>query len=201
MPKPASVIADEVASRARGLNSYVLRMEGLHADGKLSTVDVRRVHAGALISFQAFVEQSLERLFMGILMGRFTAEGTRSMVRIESEVVARKVMGAGRNYATWIPYDTTERRAKAFLSRGMPFSSLEKADRRVLNDLSTLRNALAHESAWALNQFRKTFTDGKGLPPDQLMPAGYLRGSHNPGQSRFSYHLAEAVGVFKQLCT
>lgn len=69
-----------------------------------------------------------------------------------------------------------------------------------MNDLSILRNALAHESTWALTLFERTFTDGKGLPQDQLSPAGYLRGAHNPGQSRFSYHLAEAVGVFQQLC-
>ncbi len=46
-----------------------------------------------------------------------------------------------------------------------------------------------------MRQFRKTFTDGLALPAEQRRPAGYLRGQHAVGQTRFAHLLAEAVLV------
>ena len=50
-----------------------------------------------------------------------------------------------------------------------------------------------------MRQFRKTFTDGLALPAEQRRPAGYLRGQHAVGQTRFAHLLAEAVLVMRSL--
>lgn len=201
MAKPLSAVAEEVATRARGLNAYVQRMERLHDKGELSLTDLSRVHAGAFVAFQAYAEKSLERLFLGTIRGRYVGSDVRALIEVRSDVVARAVMTGGRNYTAWLPYEmNTEKRADAFLSSGRPFSRLSPGEKRTLDRLAVLRNSLAHESSWALRQFRKHYTDGKALPPGQLSPSGYLRGHHSAGQTRFSYHLAEAVAVFKTLC-
>jgi len=92
------------------------------------------------------------------------------------------------------------KRAKAFLSGGRPFTDLSKPDRNFLDSLTVLRNALAHESSHAVALFRQEFTLGKALPPQQERPAGYLRGQHASGQTRFNYLLGRTVLVMRTLC-
>jgi hypothetical protein len=200
---PANRIANEVATRGRGLTLYVGRLEKLHTRRELSRVDLHRAYAGAYLFFYTYLERSLERLFLGIMMNRydFHQPGIRSLVSVRSDVVARSILSGERSYADWIPYDLTRKRAKAFLSGGLPFTSLGKPDQRVFARLSLIRNAIAHESTHALKQFRAEFTDGKSLPPEQRTPAGYLRGQHAVGQTRLEYSFAEAVGVLGRLCT
>jgi hypothetical protein len=71
MGRPAKVVADEVASCARGIDIYIRRMERLFGGGHLSEADLLRSYAGGFLSFHSKVENSLERLFVGVLMKRF----------------------------------------------------------------------------------------------------------------------------------
>lgn len=201
MAAPASKIAGEVQARARGLEAYVGRMERLAARGELGASDLHRVYSGAFLSFHTYLERSIERLFLGLLMGRLTKADVSSLVSIKSDAVARAVIVGGRGYVDWLPLERfTVPRAKAFLSRGKPFSDVPRADRRALERLGVIRNAIAHESAHALRRFGEAFTEGRALPPAQRAPAGYLRGQHTVGVTRFSYHLAETVAVVTRLC-
>ncbi len=203
MPAAATKVSREVAARARGLNAYVGRMEKLFGTKAISRVDINRTYAGACLGFCTYAERSLERLFLGLLMRRFVHEAAavQPLVDIRSDRVARAVVNGGRKYVDWLPYDQfTEPRAEAFLSRGLPFTAMNKDDRKALQRLFVLRNAIAHESKHSLRQFHAHFTDGKALSGDQLTPAGYLRGRHSADQTRFSYTLAEAVDIFRRLC-
>ena len=202
-PRPTKEVADEVASRARGLNNYMRRLESLHASGDLSATDVKRAQAGALLAFHTYVERSLERLFLGVVMNRLSSAqpGVTGLVHIKSEVVARAVVSGGRNYVDWLPFDQhTMKRADAFLSAGRPFSGLSGSDISAFDRLGIVRNAIAHESSHAVRKFRKTFVDGRGLPPEQQTPAGYLRATHHAGQSRFENMMADVVATFIKLC-
>lgn len=58
-----------------------------------------------------------------------------------------------------------------------------------------MRNALAHGSTRSVKQIRREFTDSLSLPPEQQRPAGYLRGQHAAGQTRFEHLLAECIAV------
>jgi hypothetical protein len=176
-------------------------MERLYGSGALGRPDLNRVYAGAFLSFHTYVERSLERLFLGLLMGRFVAPGVAPLVEIKSEVVARAVVAGGRKYVDWLPFEKyTQTRALAFLSAGRPFSELATTDARVLDRLGIIRNALAHESSHALRLFHRAFVDGRSLPVEQHRPSGYLRGQHSPGLTRFVNTINETVVVFGRLC-
>ena len=197
----AARVADEVASRGRGIRMYVARMERLFADGNLTEVDLRRVYAGAFLTFHTYFERSLERLFIGLLMSRFTKSDVRPLVNPASDQVAHAIVIGARRYVDWLPFErNTLPRAHAYFSGGRPFSALGQGDRASLKDLGLIRNALSHESSHALRQFHRRFVDGKGLPPEQRRPPGYLRGRHNVQASRLEYHIANAEQVFARLC-
>ncbi|MCH7735609.1 MAG: hypothetical protein IH961_10405, partial [Chloroflexi bacterium] len=41
--------------------------------GSLTVVDIERIYAGAFLAYVSFVEVSIERLFLGLLMNRFVS--------------------------------------------------------------------------------------------------------------------------------
>jgi hypothetical protein len=122
-------------------------------------------------------------------------------VVIKSPIIVHRVLAGTSRYVDWLPYDRTVKRATAFFPSGRPFVDLASSDARAMERLATIRNAIAHESGHALRVFHKDFVDGRGLPPDQSTPAGYLRGQHTAAQTRFAFLLADAVSAFSRLCS
>lgn len=203
MAQPISHVASEVMSRSRGLDQYVTRAEAAYSSGALTLTDLERVYAGAWLSYIRFLERSIERAFLGLLMGRFASSlaGVRPLVSMESERVARAVVNGGRSYADWLPFDQyTKPRARAFFSRGLPFTLLSTQDRAVLRRAHSIRNAIAHESAAALRHFQAECVQDLGLPPRQQRPPGYLRGQHAVDQTRIQFLMADCNGVMARLC-
>ena len=202
MSRPANSAHAELAAHARGLNLYLGRLERLTRGGTVPSADVQRAYAGAFLSFYVDLERGIEDVFMGLLMGRLTVTRpqVRSLVAIDSEVVARRVVRGDRRFVDWLPYQLTRDRAEAFFSNGEPFASISETQARPLERVRIVRNALAHGGGHAVRLFEKTFTDGVALPPEQRRPAGYLRGQHAVWQTRFEYLLADAVLVVKTLC-
>lgn len=202
MARAASTLAAGVAQRARGVTTYAGRLESLYQANLLSRQDLQRSYGGAYLSFFTFFERSIEDLFLGLVMGRLTCStATRSLVEIRSEVVARRLVAGGRNYADWLPFEQhTMKRAPAFLSGGRPFTDVPANDRHALQRAHYIRNALAHESNHSLKQFQRHVIGQQFVPPHERRPAPYLRGAHAAGQSRMEFLLAELVFVFDRMC-
>ena len=202
MHKSADTVAHEVATRAKSVDAFLNRIERLRGQGYLSNKDAERSYTGAFLEFHAFVEQSIERLFVGLLRERLKCKSrsVRPLIAVNSDVVALRIVRGDRRYIDWLPYNQyTMKRASAFFSRGDPFSRLDGSDIAVFEEASWIRNALAHQSRSALTVFKDRLVKGKSLPPDQQRPAGYLRGIHTAGQTRMGNILARAVIVMTKL--
>ena len=202
-PKPALSVAEELRSRARGLEHYLRRQERLHAAGLLTASDVCRSYGGALLSFAADLEAHIERLFIAFLRGRIAFPGDlqRCLVTIKSDVVARAVIRGDKRYVDWLPFEQTVKRADAYFSGGMPFHGLQSQDVRSFERISIIRNAIAHRSSFARTRFLDTFVHNVApLPPMQRRPEGYLRGVHAGNQTRFEFLMSAAVAAFRSLC-
>ena len=174
MPKPAITIYDKLISKARGLNLYLGRIDKLQRIRDLRLEDAEKAYAGALLEFHAFFETSIENLFLGLLRGRIQSPDSkvRSLTIVNSDSVARAIVFGGRNYVDWLPYERfTITRAKAFFSRGRPFTQLDNNDHKAFRNLSTIRNALAHHSSSSNRAFKKAFIDGKPIQPRQRRPS------------------------------
>lgn len=200
---PSESIAKEISSKARGLDLFLARAERSRIDGMLSSSDVERIYAGAFLEIHAFVERSIERLFVGLLRGRLksSAPGVKPLINVNSDRVAYAVVSSERAYSDWLPYQRfTIRRAKSFFSSGKPFTLLENADTAVFEDSLIIRNAIAHQSSSALRAFRSRLVEGKSLPPREQKPSGYLRGIHTIGQTRMENHVGRLVIAMNKLC-
>ena len=202
MPRLSSVVAEDVARRARDLDRYLEKIDGLHRQRALVDRDAERAYAGGYLEFHAYVERALERLFLGLLRRRLkSADGSvRPLIAVSSDRVASEIVAGGRRYVDWLPYKLhTTPRARAFFAGGRPFDRLDKGDLNSLDEGTAIRNALAHQSSAALRRFREKCVDNRSLPPTELRPAGYLRGTHTRGQTRMNYQLARAVLVVRKL--
>lgn len=196
----ATDISGACRRRARFLNQHFERMVRRSA----SAADKNQIVAGTFVSYYAFYERQLEALFMGLLTGALqhpTATVT-PLATFTSAQAADGIVRDGKKYIDWLPFDRhTASRSKLYFEGSQPFDRLTPGQRRVLDEVGLLRNALAHQSAHSLRRFRVELVDGQGLPASQSRPAGYLRGDHSLGVTRLNYYLTATVGIMNQLCT
>jgi hypothetical protein len=149
-------------------------------------------------------EALLEELFVGLLTGGISPGAKiHPRVTFQSHAVARDVMLGGRAYVDWLPYHFTDNRADAFFRGGVPFSNLDKANKRELDRMITIRNAVAHQSRSARKKFEDEVLGVAPLLPIERTPAGFLRSVFRlaPPQTRYE----EIAGTFallaRRLCT
>lgn len=199
MSKSAMTVADEVDKYAKRLDYHLNKLEKQNFKSSFSRAEIEKTYAGNLLLFYAFLERSLERLFVGLLCNGFVSghSNIRPLVQVKSYKVAHSIIRGSRPYADWLPYQHTQERAKAFFSRGKPFTTLETNQ---FEDLRIIRNAIAHQSSSAKNRFETRIIGDRPLPPEQRRPAGYLRGNHTIGQSRINHLFTEVVLTMNFLC-
>lgn len=120
------------------------KIEQLFNRGLLVRRDVERVYEGLYLDAIASLELSLEELFIQILTGRGPSRSVVARVTFRSGQVARDVMlGGERKYLDWLPYERTEKRAKAFLRSGEPFTNIGTSNKRTIEELLSIRHAIA----------------------------------------------------------
>src|SRR5438046_7944242 len=118
-------------------------MEGLCVEGSVTRQDVERAYSGGLLEFHAFLERSIERLFVGRMRSRLvhSSARVRSLIGVESDAVAHKIIIGERRYVDWLPFEgRTMKRARAFFAWGLPFGNLVTANQLSFDWLSTVSN-------------------------------------------------------------
>jgi hypothetical protein len=200
VPQPSSTLADKLARRFQTLEQTRSRIESLVRRGLFSRQAEARMYEALFLSGNVALEGFLEDLFLGLLVSRHGLESGRTdifpRVEIRSYGIARElIIGPGRRYIDWLPYDRTVALAKLFFRGARPFDDLTDGQRRVLSRCHTIRNVIAHRSRYSLDQFERYVIGSTPLPTSERSPAGYLRGFFrtSPAQTRFSNLLAEAL--------
>lgn len=104
------------------------------------------VFLNAVTALEAFIES----LFFKSVTGRVKTGGVKPVMRFRNETVAwQMILRAPREkYLDWLPFDSTSKRAQAFLVDGLPFSRLDtrRLLRTGLDETLIVRNMIAHRS-------------------------------------------------------
>jgi hypothetical protein len=168
-------------------------MENLASAGLLPGRDLELLYEGLFLSMFTKFESLLEELFFGLLVGRVSRQscGASTRIVVKNDRVAREIVLRERKYIDWLPFYRTEEMARAFLSRGRPFTHLDETDKGTLTALLAIRHAIAHKSGHAKKAFQKRVIGATPLPPRERTPAGYLRSQFriSPTQTRFELHM------------
>jgi hypothetical protein len=188
------------------LNSTRVKVEELHANKLLTRRAVEHTYVGLFLSAYTAFEGFLEDLFVGLLVAKsgqvFHRGKATPRVVIRSKKVAFQILlKPGKDYLDWLPYNYTIERANAFFRGGRPFTTLVDVHRDHLTKIVVLRNAIAHQSSFAQEQFTKKVIGSTKLPPRERTPARYLCGNfrNSPAQTRQEVILANTVQLAAKL--
>jgi hypothetical protein len=199
-----TILLDAYRRHVTSLSHTRKKTEGLFVGGNLARRDVEQVYHSLYLSAFTQFESSLEELFLGMLCGRIDPMSTVvPRFQVNREIDARRIVFGGKNYVDWLPYDYTEKRAKAFFRNGAPFTIIDKVDRKTLERLLALRNVLAHQSAHAEKTFGEIVLKGIMLTPRERTPAGFLRGAHSvaPPVTRYESLVGEMMTLLERVCS
>jgi hypothetical protein len=210
--RPSYTLADALARRYRALEATRQNIEYLLGQGHIPLRAAEQMYEGLFLSVFTAFEGFLEELFIGLLVtdaGLYCrAADVVPRLTIRSHVVARElVIGVGRPYVDWLPYENTEKRADLFFRGGRPFTALREkemaTERSVLQRGSVLRNAIAHKSRHSLERFEREVIRDAPLTSKEGTPAGFLRGmmAAAPAETRYEAYAAGMLTVARKIAT
>ena len=178
--RKASELASEFRKRLERLDETRNRIELAHAAKHLRIVDVEAAYAGLFLQVIVAYESTLEAFVLGLLVrpgGLVSADpNVRGSVRVRTFAHALKLTaGPNARYASWISKDDIQGIAALVLNRGLPFHT-QGIDWHYVHQCRYIRNAIAHPSNHAHEQFRTKVLGNTPLPWRERTVAGYLRG-------------------------
>jgi hypothetical protein len=200
-----SVHLDKFIGHLNNLDKTRRKMEALLKRGVIVRRDIEQVYEGLFISSTTSLENWIENVFIGLIVGRIEHPSSLVVPRvsIKSDHIAREVTFGGRSYLDWLPYKKyTVKRAEAFFRNGLPFTNLDKRDIKQLELLFTVRNAIAHKSSYSIALFEREVIGSIPLTQQERKPAGFLRSVFRitPSQTRYENLITEMVSIVKKLC-
>lgn len=180
-------------------------MEDMHRNGSIALRDIHSVYEALFLRAVTSFEVFLEDLFVSILEERAQYAKRRKVVlrmRTTSHEALRKILLQGDKYMNWLPFKNTEDRANLYLKDGKPFSDLTGPDRSTITTIHIIRNAIAHRSTHATNEFKTKVIAQLPLLPREKVPAAYLRSQVRgaPIQNRYEVYVTELARIAEDLC-
>src|SRR5579859_135638 len=203
MPRPATAIPNDFTARLRTFDRSRGKLERLLLGGHVTRHDVSLFYEGIFLRTVTSFEGLIEELFVGLLTGAITSgRGVHPRVTFRSTAVARDVMLGGKAYVDWLPYHHTDNRACAFFRAGRPFSILNRTERKSLERMFIIRNAVAHQSRAARRKFEDEVIGAAPLLPSERTPAGFLRSVFRalPPQTQYEDIAATCALLARKLC-
>jgi|ERR1700722_2800366 len=203
MATPAELI--KFQQTLRTLDYTRARMEDLYLGKRIVRRDLDSVYESlflrAVTSFEGFVED----LFLSILERRTYYKPARNVslrMKAISHEALMEIVLQGDQYLKWLPFKETEKRARLYLIDGKPFTEIDNGDRTQVQTITTIRNAIAHRSRYAMNEFQVKVIGSRSLLPREKKPAGYLQSRIGSGGSptRFEVYVQVLNKVATGLC-
>ena len=199
MTRQSSAVAADLQKELQALEATRLEVEQLVVGRQLSRASAERMYAALFLAgFTAF-EGFVESLFVGLLVsGQGLQSGRRDVaprVVVRSHRVARDIiLGPGRKYVDWLPFERTIERSAVYFTGGRPFSELSPADIALLERMHRVRNAIAHRSRHSQDIFERLVIAATAVPARERRPGPYLRGLFrtSPAQTRYEQLMAES---------
>jgi hypothetical protein len=117
------------------------------------------VYEGAFLRAIVAFERFLEEYFVEIVTSAVVpnTHKVNLLAMFKTNDVAKSFIVVDKQYAEWLPYETTVKRAKRFIEDGLPFASLPETDGNAIADAIIVRNYITHSSASARDKFVQQF--------------------------------------------
>jgi hypothetical protein len=171
----------------------------------VSSSEIIQAYAGLYLDLFTEFEGLIENLFVGILSGTISHNNALVSRKVKITPVSELLpvlLGPQKTYMDWLPYTTrTIPRANLFFLSGNPFTFLGENEKNKLHNFHKIRNAIAHKSTKAMNDFN-SLVSGLTLLPVEKTPQGFLRNIPNrsAGLTQFEIISNELLAISYKLC-
>ena len=182
MPKRSRTLHDKFSNKVQALDATRQSFEKAFAKHLILDSDIIQGYTGLYLDLFTEFEGLIENLFIGILSGSVTPSNTIIKRKLSIKPVSEiepVLLGEKRAYLDWLPYaERTIKRANIYFDGGKPFTLLNDIEKGKIQTYHRIRNAIAHKSKKASNDFKNIIT-GLTLLPIEKTPQGYLRNIPN----------------------
>lgn len=204
MPKLVQNYLDSFIGHLKYIELTRSKMEQLFSRKTIVRRDIEFIYEGIYLNAVTQFENFIENLFINLLSNKaeHPSKAIKPKLQFSSAVICRDIVCAGKSYIDWFPYDKTIKRAKIYFKKGLPFTALEKADKKEISEILYIRNAIAHNSKHSVKMFAKHLTDESILTPREKTPAGFLRSNYvaAPPQTRYEFLISQIIQISRKLC-
>lgn len=180
------------------------RVDALLSSRKLTEYDADQIYSGIFLSAFVTYERFIEEIFIGYLLGKVSPHKSKlkTLLVIPNREVAITILSGDRNYVDWLPFSRTRDRAATYFVGPTPFATIGSTELQMMDELSIIRNALAHKSEHAHKKFVGKVIGSTSLRPRDKVPEKYLRSVFrlNPAQTRLQHYLTQMLLVSNKLC-
>ena len=205
MPRAATSLSSKFSGHVRYLDMTRNKMERLLSTNDIVIRDIDQVYAGLYLDAVASFERLIEDLFIGLASGRLTVSSVQAvpLVSFTNKRAMYEIISGGRRYVDWLPYNRTEDLANRFFQQGLPFTTLSNSEKRQIEMLGFVRNAIAHRSDHSKRVFQNNVIGNQSLMNREKTPAGYLRSVFrvSPLQRRYDDFVNSMAAIAIKLCS
>jgi hypothetical protein len=206
MPKRSRTLHTEFQRKVQALDLTRRNFEKAFANHLISDTDIIQGYAGLYLDLFTEFEGLIENLFIGVLSGTVSPDNPDVVRKVSIKPVSESasvIMGEKRSHLDWLPYgDNTIKRANLYFRDGKPFTLLNDMQKNEIANYHKIRNAIAHKSKSARNDFL-TIIAGLTLLPVEKTPQGYLRNVPNASANETQLEIIsdKLVAITHRLCT
>jgi hypothetical protein len=168
-------------------------MEVQQHSNRVGVTDVELVYASSFLSICCQWEGLLESSLLEVVVGSPSAKpGRGRLATFRGRRHLRDVLlYPNKDY---IGLETLKRAiglATLFVPNGKPFSEVSEANQTYLHQAVVVRNAIAHQSDFAIKKFRASVPGVASLPTSKRTPGAFLRHEfrQDPTQTRFELYV------------
>lgn len=176
----------------KDLDKYLYQSKKLASDSRLWVIAKNSITRPRFTTFHhhilielAFLrsylawERFLEEAFILYLIGKKPQRRRRSLKRLATpksydHAMQLILLETKRSYVDWDNPQTVDERARKWFLDGEPFVSALRNRQNQLNEIKTLRNAIAHRSIASQSNFQRLVRDKLMFLPQNLSVGGFL---------------------------
>jgi len=170
------------------------RIEAEFEHKRLRVTDVELVYSSSFLSVSSQWETLLAAVIFEAIVGKKSRKaGNQRYARFSSrQRLLSVLLFPDKDYISLPSLKRAEDLAALFVQEGRPISAVTEPNRTFLGQAVWIRNAIAHESEYAVEKFQRKVPGVIALPKSKRLPGAFLRHEFrlSPSQRRYEIYFA-----------
>lgn len=185
---------DRFNKRVSSFQKRCARIERQLDKNRLRVTDVELVYESSFLSVCSQWESLLRETLFEVVCGEESSKrGNTRVATFKNRSYFRKLLlFPDKDYIALQDLGRVEKIASLFVSKGRPFSAVSEENKTHIQQAIWVRNAIAHQSSFAVKLFREKVPGVVSLPTSKRIPGAFLRHEFReaPRQRRFELYYA-----------